>query len=186
MDAASGAVGRLRKSWSVASEIDWGRIDLSAARSDAGLLMMVRRAALRAARRTVGLSQLVATFAADARLSALLARELHDSWKHFHALRSYLDVVEHAPALSEAEVDQHRRGPAETALRRPEEAGARISVLVDEASRDSAIFGLISAQSADPALGRLADRIAEDRQRHSLALAGFLSREVPGESAKTA
>jgi len=161
--------------WLLAEEVDWGKIDVAAARTDAELLMMVRRAALRAARRTVGLSHLLCALAADSVASALFAREIHDSWKHFHALRSYLDVAEYAPAIADAELDQHRRAAPEEALKRSEDVGARISLLLDDAARDSAVFALIGGRALDPALARLAERISADRERHSLALSSYLS-----------
>lgn len=175
MDIPASDGARSPTQWSVAEEVDWGRIDVAAARTDAELLMIVRRAALRAARRTVGLSHLLSALAADSGASALFAREIHDSWKHFHALRSYLDVTEYAPAIADAELDQHRRAAPESALRRGEEVGARISQLLDDAARDGAVFARIGGRAPDPALSRLAERIAADRERHSLALASYLS-----------
>ena len=172
--------------WSVASAMDWGTADPTAGGKDSEVLMLVRRAALRAARRTVGLSHLLSALAGDSVASALLARELHDSWKHFHALRSYLEVAEYSPAIAEAELDQHRRAAPEGVLRRPEDAAARISQLVDDAARDGAVFGLIKSRALDPALARLADRIASDRRRHSLALARFLSARSAASREKTA
>ncbi len=186
MEKSAGADTRSQTSWCIASEIDWGTIDLAAARRDAEVLMMVRRAALRAARRTVGLSHLLAALAADSVASALLARELHDSWKHFHALRSYLDAAEYLPAIAEPELDQHRRAAPEGALKRAEDAGARIVHLLDDAARDGAVFGLISARAIDPALARLSDRIAADRQQHALALAKYLSQSPDSTAEKTA
>ena len=175
-----------RTRWCVAEEIDWGRIDVAAARTDAELLMMIRRAALRAARRTVGLSHLLSALAADSAASALFARELHDSWKHFHALRSYLDAIEYAPAIADAELEQHRRAAPEVVLKRSEDVGARIAQLLDDAARDSAVFGLINSRALDPGLARLADRIAIDRRQHSLALTRFLSARSGASREKTA
>lgn len=173
-------------SWSIASEIDWGTIDLVAAKSDSELLMLVRRAALRAARRTVGLGHLLAALAYDSVASALLSRELHDSWKHFHALRSYLEVAEYAPAISEAELEQHRRGAPEREVKHGDDAALRIAHLMDEAARDVAVFGLICGRAADPGLARLADRIGRDRQQHMLAVSRFLSHVPAHTSERTA
>lgn len=172
--------------WSVESAMDWGTVDLAAARRDSEVLMLARRAALRAARRTVGLSHLLSALAGDSVASALLARELHDSWKHFHALRSYLEVAEYSPAIGEAELDQHRRSAPESALERPEEAAEQIARLLDDAARDGALFGLIHSRALDPALARLADRIARERQRHSLALTRYLSARSVSSAEKTA
>lgn len=173
-------------SWSITSEIDWGTIDLVAARSDSELLMLVRRAALRASRRTVGLAQLLAALACDSVASALLARELHDSWKHFHALRSYLEVAEYTPAISEAELEQHRRASPEPDVRGADDAALRISRLMDDAARDTTVFGLICGRASDPGLARLADRIGRDRQQHMLSLSRFLSRSSSVSADKTA
>lgn len=175
-----------RAGWSVDSAIDWGTADLAAARRDSEVLMLARRAALRAARRTVGLSHLLSALAGDAVASALLTRELHDSWKHFHALRSYLEVTEYSPAIAEAELDQHRRSAPEGVLKRPEDAAERIARLLDDAARDGAVFGLINSTALDPALARLADRIAHDRRQHSLALTRFLSARSASAGEKTA
>jgi len=175
-----------RASWSVGSAIDWGTADLAAAKRDSEVLLLARRAALRAARRTVGLSHLLSALAGDSVASALLGRELHDSWKHFHALRSYLEVTEYSPAIAEAELDQHRRSAPDDMLRRPEDAAERIAGLVDDAARDGVLFGLISSRALDPALAKLADRIAHDRQQHSLALTRYLSGLSASASEKTA
>lgn len=172
--------------WSVASEIDWGSIDVVAAKKDQEVLMLARRAALRAARRTVGLGHLLGALTLDAVASALLAREIHDSWKHFHALSSYLDVAEYSPAIGEAELDQHRRAAPDSVVRTTDEAAARIAELLDDAARDGAVFALIRARAPDPALARLADRISEDRQQHSLALTRYLAACRGAASEKTA
>lgn len=173
-------------SWSVASAIDWGKADFAAARRDSEVLLLARRAALRAARRTVGLSHLLSALAGDSIASALLTRELHDSWKHFHALRSYLEVAEYSPAIAEAELDQHRRSAPDGVLKRAEDAAERIAGLVDDAARDGVVFGLINARALDPALARLAARIAQDRQQHSLALTKFLAALSGSTAEKTA
>lgn len=172
--------------WSVATAIDWGSIDVAAAKSDQEVLMLVRRAALRAARRTVGLGHLLGALTLDAVASALLAREIHDSWKHFHALSSYLDVAEYSPSIAEAELDQHRRAAPDPTLRATDDAVARIVELLDDAARDGAVFGLIRARAPDPALAKLADRIAGDRQQHSLALTRYLAACRGAASEKTA
>lgn len=148
--------------------------------------MLVRRAALRAARRTVGLGHLLGALTLDAVASALLAREIHDSWKHFYALSSYLDVAEYTPPIAEAELDQHRRAAPDSALRTTDEAAARIADLLDDAARDGVVFGLIKARAPDPALAKLADRISEDRQQHSLALTRYLAACRGAASEKTA
>lgn len=173
-------------SWSIASEIDWGAVDVAAAKKDAEILMLVRRAALRAARRSVGLSHLLVALVTDSVASAMIAHELHDSWKHFHALRSYLEVVEYSPAIAEAELDQHRRAAADAPLKRFEDVAASVSSMVDEAARDSALFSLITARAMDPALARLAGRIAADRQRHSLSLARIVHRDAGPAAEMTA
>ena len=175
-----------RASWSVGSAIDWGTADLAAARRDSEVLLLARRAALRAARRTVGLSHLLSALAGDSVASALLTRELHDSWKHFHALRSYLEVAEYSPAIAETELDQHRRSSPDGVLSRREDAAERIAELVDDAARDGVVFGLINTRALDPALARLADRIAHDRQQHSLALTRYLSALSASATEKTA
>ncbi|MCR4341609.1 MAG: hypothetical protein NUW01_17170 [Gemmatimonadaceae bacterium] len=175
-----------RRSWSVASDVDWGTVDLAAARVDTEVMLLVRRAALRAARRTVGLSHLLSALAGDSVASALLTCELHDSWKHFHALRSYLEVTEYSPAIAESELDQHRRAAPEGALKRTEDVAGRVGQLLDDATRDCAVFGLINTRAMDPALARLADRIARDRQQHSLALTRYLSACSPASTEKTA
>ncbi len=186
MELTGSAGAGSRTSWSVASDVEWGTVDLAAARLDTEVMLLVRRAALRAARRTVGLSHLLSALASDSVASALLARELHDSWKHFHALRSYLEVTEYSPAITESELDQHRRTAPEGPLRRMEDAAARVAQLLDDATRDCAVFELIQARAMDPALAGLVRRIARDRQQHSLVLARYLSGCSLPSSEKTA
>lgn len=186
MDVAPCGGAGSRSCWAVASAVDWGTINVATAGVDAELLMMVRRAALRAARRTVGLSHLLSALASDSLVSALLARELHDSWKHFHALRCYLEVAEYSPAITESELDRHRQATPDGSVKRPEDAAARITRLVDDAARDGVLFGLIRSRALDPALARLAERIAADRQQHSLALARYLSESSELATAQTA
>ena len=186
MDITGGGSKNGRGSWSVANEIDWGSIDSTSARADAENLMLVRRAALRAARRTVGLTHLLVAVVHDSVASAVIARELHDSWKHFHALRSYLEVVNYSPAIGEGELDQHRRAASDTPLRRAEDVGVSVSRLRDDAARDVALFRLISSRALDTGLARLAGRIATDRQRHSLSLARIACSEGGVSAGKTA
>lgn len=186
MDEMNRRASRSRGGWTVAAGTDWGSIDVSAAQTDQEVLLLVRRAALRAARRTVGLGHLLGALTLDAVASALLAREIHDSWKHFHALSSYLDVAEYSPPIAEAELDQHRRAAPDSVLRTSDDAAAKISELLDDAARDGAVFSLIRARAPDPALAKLADRIFEDRQQHSLALTRYLAACRGAASEKTA
>lgn len=173
-------------SWSVLTDIDWGSVDSKSARADSESLLLIRRAALRAARRTVGLSHLLVAVVQNAVASAMIAHELHDSWKHFHALRSYLEVVEYSPAIGEAELDHQRRAQSGSPLKRIEDVGAAVAQLRDEAARDVALFGLIGARALDPGLAKLAGRIAADRQRHSLALARIVCGGSGAAAEKTA
>lgn len=173
MESVSMSARTAHQSWCAATEVDWGKIDVVAARRDLELLMMVRRATLCAARRTVGLSRLLAALAADSLASALLARELHDSWKHFHVMRSYLDVTDYSPGITDLELEQHLRTAPECPLNRNEDISVRLAHLLDDAIRDCETFALIGARAADPSLARLACRIAGDRKQHSLAVAHF-------------
>ena len=102
-----------RPQWSVARDIRWGAIDKPRAASQPEVLAALREIALSASSRPILLSAIIGAVWNDAYASALVAADLHAALKHFHAIRSYLDVVEYDPPIHDADVVTARRAIAD-------------------------------------------------------------------------
>src|SRR5947208_4169885 len=92
------AAAATRGGWSVERDIRWRDIDRARARARPGILVGLRDAALIEAFHPVNLARLLRLMWDDVDGSAVFSLELYEGFKHFHALRLYLDAVGHEPA----------------------------------------------------------------------------------------
>src|SRR5262245_988800 len=86
-----------RGAWSVERGIKWKEIDATVALSQPYILAKLRDAALIESFHPVNLSRLIRLFWDDIDAGVVFSLEMFEGFKHFHALRTYLDVVGYEP-----------------------------------------------------------------------------------------
>jgi hypothetical protein len=167
------------KPWSLADDIRWGAINAERARAQGALLRSVRRAAIATAVRPVHVSALLQAVTADVHAAAVCSLDLYDGLKHFHALRVYLESVEHRPAITDGEL----------AAARQEAAGAIATMRAVEPLRGMVEFLLnqhlaahnlrrLGARSEEPVLAVLLELTAADELRHARCMSDVLRARV--------
>ena len=93
-----------RGAWSVENDIDWQAIDPSLARRTPDVLAALRDAAVIESFHPVNLARLMRATWDDIDAGVAFSLEAYEGFKHFHALRLYLEAIGHEPAITEDEL----------------------------------------------------------------------------------
>lgn len=155
-----------RGQWSITSDVRWGDIDVQRAHRQPEVLRAVRRAARELSARGADVARLLPAAICDVHASALLILELHDGLKHLHALRTYLDTVEFAPALTDEELAEARGVANHFAPPSGDCTAALVTCLAIEHVASAHIRHLC-ARTDEPVLAELLSFIAADEARHA-------------------
>src|SRR5436853_538474 len=90
-----------RSGWSVERDIGWDGIDPMLAWQTPELLAALRDAAIIESFHPVNLQRLLRLTWDDVDAGVVFSLEMYEGFKHFHALRSYLEAVAYTPALTD-------------------------------------------------------------------------------------
>lgn len=149
--------------WILDVEVSWDRIDPVVARTQPDVLDQLRDAALIESYFPIYTSGMMRAFWDQVDVTAVFSVQLYESYKHFHALNRYLELVEHAPVTDEEIVDMRRRSLGF-------EVGDRIRELARYMISEhfAAYFFLrVSRLTREPVLAELASFISKDEFRHA-------------------
>ena len=165
--------------WSVECDIRWSAVDRARASDRADLLAQLRTAALIASYHPVHLGWMLHDTWDDVDAGAAIALELYEGFKHFHALRRYLDAVGYEPAITDAELvairaSAHADGPKGTLVER------LVELMLSE-HLASYFFRRVGEQAADPVLAELLAFIAADEVRHAQAVSDLLAARIASD-----
>lgn len=163
-----------RGQWSITSDVRWGDIDIQRAHRQPEVLRAVRSAARELSARGADVARLLSAAIRDVHASALLILELHDGLKHFHALRTYLDTVEFAPALTDEELAEARGVANELAPPSGDCTGALVTCLAIQHVA-SAHIRQLCARTDEPVLAELLSFIAADEARHARIVSDLIA-----------
>jgi len=152
--------------WSVEYDVDWDHVDASLARSQPEVLDQLRASALVESFHPIHLARLLPAIAEDVDATTVVALEMYEGFKHFHALRRYLDVVGHRPAISEAELVAIRRSAPREPLTADEVVPRLVCFMLSE-HLASHYFRKLAAVVREPVLRSLLLRMAADEVRHA-------------------
>lgn len=149
--------------WILDAEVGWDRIDVEAARSQPELLDQLRDAALIESYFPTYTIAIMRAFWDQVDVTAVFSIQLYESYKHFHALNRYLELVEHRP-IADAEIVELRRRSAGFAVSDPIAELARYMI----GEHFAAYFFLrVSRQAREPVLSELTGFISRDEFRHT-------------------
>ena len=162
-----------RDRWSVERDVRWLDVDRARAYERPDLLAQLRSAALIDSYHPVHLGWMLDDTWDDVDAGAAIALELYEGFKHFHALRSYLDAVGFEPAITDAELVEIR-----AAARAVGPTGTLVERLVEFMLSEhlaSYFFRRVGEQATDPVLAELLALIAADEVRHAQAASDLLA-----------
>src|SRR5262249_20137758 len=155
-----------RGAWSVERDVRWDDIDADLARARPAVLDALRDAALIESFHPVHLSELMAATLDDVDAGVVFSLELYEGVKHFHALRRYLDRVEHSPAITDASLAEVRRASLAETPRAFDLVERLVEFMLSE-HLASYFFRRLAEQAVEPVLVDLLERIAADEVRHA-------------------
>ena len=168
-----------RGRWSVERDIRWSAVDRVRAHDRPDLLAQLRTAALIESYHPVHLGWMLGDTWDDVDAGAAIALELYEGFKHFHALRSYLDAVGYEPSITDAELIAIRAsaravGPKGTLVER------LVEFMLSE-HLASYFFRRVGEQATDPVLAELLAFIAADEVRHAQAASDLLAARIASD-----
>ena len=168
-----------RGRWSVERDVRWSSVDPARAHERPDLLMQLRTAALIESYHPVHLGWMLYDTWADIDAGAAIALELYEGFKHFHALRSYLEAVGFEPAITDTELVAIRANARAVGPK-----GSLIERLVEFMLSEhlaSYFFRRVGEQAPDPVLAELLAFIAADEVRHAQAASDLLAARIAAD-----
>jgi hypothetical protein len=169
-----------RGAWSVERGVRWADVDPALARTRPDILSQLRDAALIESFHPVHLSELLAATLDDVDAGVVFSLELYEGFKHFHALRTYLDCVGHEPAITDDELVAVRRAAAQ-----PADAGASLIERLVEFMLSEHLahyfFRRLAEQAPEPVLGELLALIAADEVRHAQSASDLIAKRITAD-----
>jgi hypothetical protein len=149
--------------WILDAEVAWDRVNPEVARAQPELLDQLRDAALIESYFPVYTIAIMHAFWDQVDVTSIFSIQLYESYKHFHALNRYLELVDHRPVQDEEIVALRKRN-----------SGFQVTDAVAELARYmmsehfAAYFFLrISRQAREPVLAELTGFISRDEFRHA-------------------
>lgn len=166
--------------WILDAEADWDRIDPALARAQPELLDGIRDAALIESYFPTYTTAIMRAFWDQVDVTAVFSIQLYESYKHFHALSRYLELVDYRPVEDEDIVELRRRN-AGFEVRDPIAELARYMI----GEHFAAYFFLrVSRQAREPVLAGLAGFISRDEFRHAQFATDLLQPRVRDEDVR--
>jgi len=169
-----------RGHWAVESDVDWAAVDAEAALAQPELLGALRDAAVIEGFHPVNLTRLIRCFWDDIDACVVFSLEMYEGFRHFHALRRYLDEVGHEPRITNEELVDSRRDGMEREIA-PEDAVAHLVEFMLSEHLAAYFFRRLSEQAKEPVLRRMLARIAADEVRHAQAASDLIARRVDAD-----
>lgn len=165
--------------WSVERDIDWKLIDLQRAFERPEILAQLRDAALIESYHPVNLARLLKATWDDVDASVVFSLELYEGFKHFHALRTYLDAIDYDPPITDAELVELRRAQSEVEIE-----GDLIERLVEFMLSEHLahyFFRRLGEQTTEPVLADLLSRISADEVRHAQSASDLIAKRIAAD-----
>ncbi|HUF28040.1 MAG TPA: hypothetical protein VMM18_13785 [Gemmatimonadaceae bacterium] len=169
-----------RGGWSVERDIRWGDVDRGLARAQPEILAALRDAAIIESFHPVNLGRLLRLTWDDVDACVALSLEMYEGFKHFHALRTYLDIVNHEPAISDDDLVAARRTAAATDLAPSELIDRLVEFMLSEHLAHY-FFRRLGEQAREPVLAELLGRIAADEIRHAQSASDLIAKRIAGD-----
>jgi rubrerythrin len=174
---ARSAAAADRGGWSVERDIRWNNIERERAYATPELLAQLRDAALIESFHPVNLGRLLRLTWDDIDASVVFSLELYEGFKHFHALRTYLDAIGYEPAITDAELVEIRQRAAVTEIPAYELIGQLVEFMLSE-HLATYFFRRLAEQSLEPVLREMLTLIAADEVRHAQSASDLIAKRL--------
>jgi hypothetical protein len=169
-----------RGGWSVERDIRWSTIDRQQAHATPELLAQLRDAALIESFHPVNLGRLLRLTWEDVDASVVFSVELYEGFKHFHALRTYLEAVDYTPAITDEELVEVRRLGAGAEISADELIDRLVEFMLSE-HLATYFFRRLAEQALEPVLRELLTLIAADEVRHAQSASDLIAKRIAGD-----
>jgi hypothetical protein len=169
-----------RGGWSVERDVRWDAIDAQVALHQPDILHALRDAALIESFHPVNLGRLIRLVWDDVDACVAFSLEMYEGFKHFHALRLYLEAVGWEPAITEAEIVSVREAAMRTEVA-PESLLERLVEFMLSEHLAYYFFRRLGERSAEPVLAELLGRIAADEVRHAQSASDLIAKRIACE-----
>ena len=167
--------------WSVERDVRWDAIDRRRALSRPDLLALLRDAAIVESYHPVNIARLLRLASDDVDTGALLSLELYDGFKHFHGLRTYLEVVGYEPSITDSDILAARRTGARDDTH-SENLIERLVVFMLSEHLASYFFRRLGEQAPEPIMAELLSLIAADEARHAQGTSDLLAKRIAADA----
>jgi hypothetical protein len=168
--------------WSMERDIRWDAIDRDRALEHLDLLACLRDAAIVESYHPVNIAHLLQLASRDVDAGALLSLELYDGFKHFHCLRTYLEIVGYEPAITDDDILAARRGAIDESARPGELVERLVNFMLSE-HLASYFFRRLGEQATEPILAEMLSLIAADEARHAQGTSDLLAQQIARDPA---
>lgn len=170
-----------RGAWSVERDIRWDDIAQACAVTERQLHSALRDAAIIEAYHPVHLQRMLLETWDDVDAGVICSLELYEGFKHFHALRMYLDAVGYEPALTDEEIVAMRRAARESDEERYDLIERLVEFMLSE-HLASYFFRRLADRTVEPVLAELLGLIAADEVRHAQSASDLIAKRVSADA----
>jgi hypothetical protein len=173
-----------RGAWSVERDIRWKDIDREKAYARPALLSALREATLIESYHPVHLAGLLVGTRDDIDAGVVFSLELYEGFKHFHALRTYLDAIRFSPRITADELVaiRYRDGLAADGERGDEDRVVEnlVEFMLSE-HLAAYFFRRLGEQAVEPVLAELLELIAADEVRHAQSASDLIAKRIAAD-----
>jgi hypothetical protein len=169
-----------RGAWSVERDIRWEAIDRERAYRHPELLAALRDATLIESYHPLNLARLLRATLDDIDAGVVFSLELYEGFKHFHALRRYLDAIAYEPAITDAELVAIRQKQAEIDIA-PAQLIPRLVEFMLSEHLAHYFFRRLGEQAEDDVLADLLSKIAADEVRHAQSASDLIAKRIAAD-----
>ncbi len=169
-----------RGGWSVERDIPWMEVNRALACTRPDILAALRDAAIIESYHPVNLARLLRMTGDDVDAGVVFSLELYEGFKHFHALRTYLETVGHEPAITDAELVEARSSALAMAVDDDDLVDRLVQFMLSE-HLASYFFRRLGEQSPEPVLTELLILIAADEVRHAQSASDLIARRISAD-----
>jgi rubrerythrin len=166
-----------RGAWSVEHDIDWKAVDAAVALAQPDILAKLRDAALIESFHPVNLSRLIRLTWDNIDAGVVFSLEMFEGFKHFHALRMYLDAVGYAPAITDDELRSIRARAERGDLDPSDPMPPLVEFMLSE-HLAAYFFRRLGEQAHEPQLKALLSYIAADEVRHAQSASDLIAQRL--------
>ncbi len=177
---ARSAAAADRGSWSVERDIAWRNVDREKAYARPEILVALRDAALIESYHPVNLARLLKAMWDDVDACVVFSLELYEGFKHFHALRMYLEAIDYTPSIEDAELVDIRRAQESVEVSSGEIVERLVEFMLSEHLAHY-FFRRLGEKAEDPVLSDLLALIAADEVRHAQSASDLIAARIAAD-----